>query len=159
MVDARHSRRTDGTTLPAGPHISAGMATFAAKIPDFPERPDEDGFLCLFQSWSGEETCLWATSTRHSGSTSPAAALRALWSAATQALANLGDWCGSSSSEGSSWWLGDVYSEVLPGFHCAAIAQGRLVSGEPSGLAPCCCPALPPDNAEVAQSWRGGAVA
>ena len=44
MIDARHSRRTDGTTLSAGPHISAEMAKFAAKIPDFPE-PDEDGFL------------------------------------------------------------------------------------------------------------------
>eukprot|EP00891_Asterochloris_glomerata_P008480 jgi/Astpho2/8480/fgenesh1_pg.00125_%23_4_t len=63
----------------AGPHISAGMATFAAKTPDFPERPDEDGFLCLFQSWSGEETCLWATSTRHSGSTLLKAGEEVLW--------------------------------------------------------------------------------
>ena len=31
--------------LPAGLKISAGMCKFAAEIPNFPEQPDEDGFL------------------------------------------------------------------------------------------------------------------
>ncbi len=41
----RHSTRTDQRVLPAGPQVSAGIFKFAAEIPNFPEQPDEDGFL------------------------------------------------------------------------------------------------------------------
>ena len=40
-----HGRRTDRAALPAGLQVSAGMNEFAVAIPDFPEQPDEDGFL------------------------------------------------------------------------------------------------------------------
>ena len=45
MVNAPRSRRIDRTVLPAGLRIDDPRTEFAAAIPDFPEQPDEDGFL------------------------------------------------------------------------------------------------------------------
>ena len=45
MLDAHHGRRTDQTLLPAGLETSKCVMEFAVAIPDFPEQPDEDGFL------------------------------------------------------------------------------------------------------------------
>ena len=45
VLNARHGRQTDRTALPAGLEIGQHVLEFAAAIPDFPEQPDEDGFL------------------------------------------------------------------------------------------------------------------
>ena len=45
VLDARHGRRTDRTSLPAGLQTAETWIDFAAAIPRFPKQPDKDGFL------------------------------------------------------------------------------------------------------------------